>query len=191
MNSMTSLAALLKVIIILFAASAFGQEAHTQEKHFEPKNAPAIPQSVVIQRVIEASQHLPPEVPIKMFNMMSFKDKATYPADHPYAAKGLSGNQAMAEFAKHVVPIVKSLGGEIIFAGKPKTAVIGPTTEHWDKIFIVSYPNIGAFINLINHPVFRENIVHRDAGLSKSSLSALVSQDTHTKPLTSHKTFEE
>jgi uncharacterized protein (DUF1330 family) len=48
--------------------------------------------------------------------------------------------------------------------------LIGPQEERWDHCFIAEYPDVGAFVEMIRDPIYREAVKHRQAAVEDSRL---------------------
>jgi uncharacterized protein (DUF1330 family) len=118
----------------------------------------------------EIFKSLPRDVPVNMLNLVRFFDHADYPADHPLAASGLSGAQAYANYGEASGPVLKRVGGSIIWRGGYEVALIGPPEDRWDAMFIAQYPNAGAFLAMITDPEYKLAVVHRQAAVMNSRL---------------------
>ncbi len=113
---------------------------------------------------------LPRDTPIEMLNLVRFNDLAQYPADHEYAAQGLTGAQAYSEYAKYSSPIFTRVGGKNIWSGDMEAVLTGPVDEKWDAAFIAAYPNSGAFFEMVTDSDYRMAVVHRQAAVLTSRL---------------------
>lgn len=129
------------------------------DRHIDPERAQ-----------FDAFKALPRDTPIHMLNLVRFKDKATYPADHPLAGDSLTGAQAYAHYGADSGPVFQRVGGRIVWRGMMETMVIGPADEHWDAVFIAEYPNSGAFMDMVTDPVYRRAVIHRQAAVETSRL---------------------
>ena len=118
----------------------------------------------------DAFKALPRDTKIHMLNLVRFKDKATYPDDHPLAARQLSGAEAYANYGKDSSAVFSRVGGSVVWSGMMEAMVIGPLAEHWDAMFIAHYPNSGAFMEMVTDPVYRVAVVHRQAAVETSRL---------------------
>ena len=110
------------------------------------------------------------DVPINMLNLLRFHEVAQYPANHPNAAKGWSGERAYAEYGKTSGPIFARVGGTIIWRGQMECVVIGPAEQQWDSSFIARYPNSGAFMEMVTDPEYQKAVVNRQAAVLTSRL---------------------
>ncbi|WP_422061800.1 DUF1330 domain-containing protein [Sphingopyxis sp.] len=118
----------------------------------------------------EAFKALPRDTTIHMLNLVRFKEKATYPADHPLAAAGLSGAEAYANYGKDSGPVFQRVGGGIVWRGTMEAMLIGPADETWNAMFVAEYPNSGAFLEMVTDPVYRQAVIHRQAAVETSRL---------------------
>lgn len=118
----------------------------------------------------EAFKALPRDTPIHMLNLVRFKDRAAYPADHQLADKGLSGAEAYALYGRDSGRVFQQVGGRIVWRGAMEVMLIGPADERWDAVFVAEYPNSGAFLAMVTDPVYRQAVVHRQAAVETSRL---------------------
>lgn len=118
----------------------------------------------------EAFKDLDRDHPIEMLNLVRFKDKAEYPADHPLAGQDLTGAQAYGNYGKETASILAGVGGEILWSGQFQTMLIGPSKERWDAVFIARYPTAGAFMAMVTNPEYQKAVVHRQAAVQTSRL---------------------
>lgn len=122
------------------------------------------------REAFDAFKALPRDVPINMLNLLRFHEVAQYPANHPNAAKGWSGERAYAEYGKTSGPIFARVGGTIIWRGQMECVVIGPAEQQWDSSFIARYPNSGAFMEMVTDPEYQKAVVNRQAAVLTSRL---------------------
>ena len=118
----------------------------------------------------DAFKALPRDTKIHMLNLVRFRDKATYPADHPLAGAGLTGAEAYANYGTDSGAVFQRVGGSIVWRGSMEAMVIGPDGEKWDAMFVAEYPNSGAFMEMVTDPVYRQAVVHRQAAVETSRL---------------------
>lgn len=129
------------------------------DRHVDPERAQ-----------FDAFKALPRDTRIHMLNLVRFREKAAYPADHPLAAQGLSGAEAYARYGIESGPIFQRVGGRIVWRGTMEAMVIGPADEHWHAVFIAEYPNSAAFMAMVTDPAYRLAVVHRQAAVETSRL---------------------
>ena len=104
--------------------------------------------------------------PISMVNLLKFKEKADYPADHELHGTAMTGQQAYALYAHEVSKILQSFGGKIVFAGNVQRLTLGQIDELWDQVAIAEYPSKKHMADMIVSPEYQAIEVHRDAGLA-------------------------
>ncbi|MBN8846026.1 MAG: DUF1330 domain-containing protein [Sphingomonadales bacterium] len=118
----------------------------------------------------DAFKALPRDTKIHMLNLVRFKEKATYPADHPLAGADLTGAEAYANYGADSGPVFQRVGGSIVWRGSMEALLIGPAEEKWDAMFVAEYPNSGAFMEMVTDPVYRQAVIHRQAAVETSRL---------------------
>ena len=118
----------------------------------------------------EAFKALLRDRPIHMLNLLLYRDEATYPEGHEHAGKGWSGRRAYEEYGKTSGPIFTRVGGSIVWRGTFETMVTGPSDRRWHDGFVASYPNSGAFFEMIKDPAYQQAVVNRTAALLDSRL---------------------
>ncbi|MEX0306599.1 MAG: DUF1330 domain-containing protein [Ruegeria sp.] len=118
----------------------------------------------------EAFKNLDRDHPIEMLNMVKFRDKANYPADHSLAGAGLSGAQAYRNYGAETASIIERIGASILWRGTFQATLIGPSDEVWDKVFIARYPTAHAFLEMVTDPIYRSAVIHRQAAVKTSRL---------------------
>lgn len=120
---------------------------------------------------------LPRDEPIWMLNQVRYRPLAIYPADHPDANLGRTGEEAYQEYGRTSDPIFSRLGGNIVWRGTMQAMVTGPESEVWDTIFIANYPSAGAFLAMVTDSDYREAVKHRQAAVLTSRLVRCQQQD--------------
>ncbi len=108
--------------------------------------------------------------PINMINLIRFRAKADYPADHACARESLTGEQAYQRYSAATLQFLAKLGARVVWAGAPNLVVIGPSDERWDMAFIIEYPSVGAMLSMIGDPEYQKIAVHRTAAVEDSRL---------------------
>jgi uncharacterized protein (DUF1330 family) len=129
------------------------------DRHIDPERAQ-----------FDAFKALPRDTPIHMLNLVRFKAKAAYPADHPLAGQDLTGADAYRHYGRDSGPVFQRVGGGIVWRATMEAMLIGPDGERWDAIFVAQYPNSGAFMEMVTDPVYREAVIHRQAAVETSRL---------------------
>ncbi|WP_375172802.1 DUF1330 domain-containing protein [Pseudooceanicola sp.] len=120
----------------------------------------------------EAFKGIAREGPIHMLNLVRLRDKAEY-AD----GREATGAEAYAAYGRESEPVLKRLGGRIVWRGRMEHMLIGPQDEAWDLCFIAEYPSGQAFVEMIYDPDYRKAMVHRQAGCIDSRLIRMAPQD--------------
>ena len=110
------------------------------------------------------------EGPIHMLNLIRYRDKAEYSDGRE---SDLTGEEAYGEYGRQTGPLVKKVGGNIVWRGNPEQTVVGAPEEAWDLAFIVEYPNLQAFMSMMRDPEYREIVKHREAAVLDSRLIRL------------------
>lgn len=127
------------------------------------------------KRAYAAMQQLPKDEPFYMLNMIRYNDKAKYQSESEFAAKGWSGKEAYTEYGSHSSHVAKRIGAKVVYVGEPQLTLIGPDHQQWDAIFIISYPNLDAFLALIGDPEYQKHAFHRRAAVADSRLVRMAS----------------
>jgi uncharacterized protein (DUF1330 family) len=103
-----------------------------------------------------------------MLNLVRFRERAAYPD-----GRQATGAEAYAAYGRESGPVFARLGGRIVWRGDFELMLIGPGEECWDECFIAEYPSVGAFVEMIRDPVYREAVKHRQAAVLDSRLIRL------------------
>ncbi len=113
--------------------------------------------------------------PITMLNLLKFKKVADYSeAEHLNPKEPISGEQAYNIYAKHVIPLLESAGGKIMFLGSAGSNVIGPESEKWDRVLLVTHKSAEAFTGFANDEDYQKIAGHRTAALDDSRLIPII-----------------
>ena len=113
---------------------------------------------------------LPRDETIQMLNLIRYREKADYPAEHEHAGKGWSGADAYREYGRTSGPVLQRVGGRIIWRGRPQVTLTGPSQERWDAGFIAEYPSAAAFFEMITDEGYQRAVVNRSAAVADSRL---------------------
>lgn len=125
----------------------------------------------------EAFKDLDRETELNMLNLIKLRDLANYPGDHPLARDGLTGVEAYQNYGSETAPILKKVGGSIVWRAAFECTLVGPTQESWDAMFIARYPNAHAFLAMVSDPDYQKAVVHRQAAVETSRLIRTQSLD--------------
>lgn len=113
--------------------------------------------------------------PIHMLNLLRFHARALYPD-----GREATGAEAYATYGRESLPIFARVGGRVIWRGRFELTVIGPPEEAWDTCFIAEYPTVGAFVEMLRDPAYREAVKHRQAAVRDSRLIRLAPEAAGT-----------
>ena len=104
-----------------------------------------------------------PEIgPIKMLNLLKFKERAEYSDGRQTK---LSGIEAYSICSIETQEHLKKVGGKLIFSGPVSRLMIGEADELWDAVGIAEYPNRAAMLKMITDSAYLKSSEHREAGL--------------------------
>ena len=109
--------------------------------------------------------------PVVMLNLLRFRERASYPAQHP--ADPCTGFEAFMRYSAGVIPLIAAIGGEVVWQGRQAAMLIGPQDKDWHLVVLVRYPGAGAFVDMIDSDDYRTVSVHRTAALEDSRLIAM------------------
>ena len=112
-----------------------------------------------------AFRDLPRKGALHMLNLVRFRDQAVYED-----ARKATGAEAYAAYGRESQPVFQRVGGKIAWRGNFEFNLIGPEDEHWDEVFVVEYPSMDAFLEMLRDPVYREAMKHRQAAVEDSRL---------------------
>lgn len=98
--------------------------------------------------------------PIHMLNLIRLKGAAEYPD-----GRNASGLEAYDQYSAISAPVFQQCGGKIVWRGSLELMMIGPPEEAWDICFIAEYPSVNAFVEMMKNPVYRDAMLHRQAGI--------------------------
>jgi uncharacterized protein (DUF1330 family) len=92
--------------------------------------------------------------PVVMLNLLSFKPEG--------------GRKRYEEYGAAVSPLLKKVGGRIVFAGEPASVLLGE--EAWDLVALVEYPTRKAFLDMIGSAEYQAIGHLRTEALAKGEL---------------------
>ncbi len=107
---------------------------------------------------------------IHMINLIRYRARAEYPAEHACAREDQSGEQAYQRYMAGTAPFIAKLGARVLWAGAPNLTLIGPAEERWNMAFIVEYPSVAAMLSMIGDGDYQKIAVHRTAAVEDSRL---------------------
>lgn len=117
----------------------------------------------------------PPEGPIVMLNLLSFKEEADYTQFPDIApAEPISGEEAYRIYTDSVDALIQASEAEVLFEGKGGSWVIGPEGAGWDHVLIVRWPSARAIMGVGQSPEYKAIEGHRTAALRDSRLLPMI-----------------
>lgn len=102
---------------------------------------------------------------LQMLNLIRFHAQARAPD-----GERLSGAALYARYGAAVEPHLESRGARLLWAARPVPPLIGPQAEEWDMAFVVEYPSLAAFLDMLKDPEYRKITVLRSAAVADSRL---------------------
>ncbi|WP_163863174.1 DUF1330 domain-containing protein [Myxococcus eversor] len=96
--------------------------------------------------------------PVVMLNLVRFKQDG--------------GRTTYKEYANAVLPFLKKVGGQPLYAGDCSTPLVGEPGQLWDAVLLVRYPNRSAFLQMAMDPEYQHVSKLRTAALEEAVLQA-------------------
>lgn len=106
-----------------------------------------------------------PDRPVGMLNQLKFRETAAYSDED--GETSCSGEEAYARYSEGALPLLKNVGAEAVLMGE--LWLIGPEAD-WDRTFLVRYPSLPSFLNMISSDGYKKIAHHRTAALADSRL---------------------
>jgi uncharacterized protein (DUF1330 family) len=108
---------------------------------------------------------LPDHGPVVMINFLRFRDRS--------ADGDGTGWDAYLRYSSNTVPLIKALGGAVLWSGKPEGVAFGPpSTALWDYVVLVRYPSRAAFLDMVTSEDYARGNLHRDNGVEEHVILA-------------------
>jgi uncharacterized protein (DUF1330 family) len=115
---------------------------------------------------------LPDEGPVVMLNLVRLRERSR-------DGKG-SGWDAYTRYSKADMPLLKKVGGTVIWAGHVEGAALGDLgTARWDWAVLVSYPSRAAFLEMMMSPEYAQANIDRENGVEDHVI--LASRQSYSK----------
>ena len=94
--------------------------------------------------------------PVVMLNLLRFKE---------------GGRESYGEYAAAVAErFLPRVGGEVLYAGDGRTALVAEDGQAWDAVLIVKYPSRAAFSRMVADPEYQEVTRLRTEALEEAVL---------------------
>ncbi len=112
---------------------------------------------------------------VVMLNLLKFRETADYSSCPELApATSISGREAYRLYVEAVEPILKNMGGRLLFVGDGGGFLIGPSDEQWDQVLLVEHQSPEVFLGFAKDESYLAVGGHRTAALEDSRLLPLV-----------------
>lgn len=108
------------------------------------------------------------DAPIAMINLLRFREQAEYAED--FEADPCTGHEAYGRYTEGALVALAKIGARPIWSAQAHQVAIGPEDESWDRAFIVHYPSLARFLEMIGDPDYQAFVPHRTAALADSRL---------------------
>ena len=116
---------------------------------------------------------LPDDGPVVMVNLVRFRE---------YSLDGDgSGWDAYSRYSKADMPLLKRVGGTVLWAGHVEGSAVGDLGDgRWDWVVVVaSYPSRAAFLSMMTSPEYALANVHRENAIEDHVI--LATKETYSK----------
>jgi uncharacterized protein (DUF1330 family) len=115
---------------------------------------------------------LPDNGPVVMVNLLRFKKRS--------ADGGGSGWNAYQRYSRAISPLLKGVGGTILWAGDAEGAAYGDlSATQWEFVVLVRYPSRKAFLDMVTSPEYAQANVHRENAIDDHVI--LAATETYSK----------
>ncbi len=113
---------------------------------------------------LAALKNYPKDKPLSIVNIVRFRDKTPDGQEE--------GKEAYKRYIVKSMPFVQAVGGQLIWRGKPTTVIVGDDSRKPDVIFIVQYPSVDSFFQMIKNPEYQAITKDRTIALEIGDLIA-------------------
>lgn len=115
---------------------------------------------------------LPDQGPVIMVNLVRFRERSL--------DRSGSGWDVYSRYSKGDMPLLKKVGGTVLWAGHVEGAALGNLGDgRWDWIVIVFYPSRAAFLEMMVSPEYALINVDRENGVEDHVI--LAANQTYSK----------
>ncbi|PCH53921.1 MAG: DUF1330 domain-containing protein [Flavobacteriaceae bacterium] len=105
----------------------------------------------------------PVNKPITMLNILRFKKLTT---------TNKTGQEAYARYFKNAAPFVAKAKAKLIWKGNVHTSVIGDLDNQPHLVFLVEYPSVASFFEMVSNPEYQKVATNRSIALEYGGLIA-------------------
>ena len=116
------------------------------------------------EQFIDFMKNYPADEPVVMVNILKFKAKSGTGSE--------SGAAAYARYGRNVAPLLKAVGGRIIWSGKVNMTIIGDSDDQPDMVLVVEYPSAAKFVEMSTSEAYRAIAHDRELSLTYGGLLA-------------------
>ena len=122
------------------------------------------------EQFIDFMKNYPAGEPVVMVNILKFKAKSgtTEASDGDIE----SGAAAYARYGRNVAPLLKAVGGRVLWSGKVNMTVIGDSDDQPDMVLVVEYPSAAKFVEMSTSDAYRAIAHDRELSLTYGGLLA-------------------
>ena len=115
---------------------------------------------------------LPDDGPVVMVNLVRFRERSL-------DGNG-SGWDAYSRYSKADMPLLKRVGGTILWAGRVEGAAVGDLGDgRWDWVVVVRYPSRAAFLSMKTSPEYALANVDRENAIEDHVI--LAAKESYSK----------
>ena len=113
----------------------------------------------------EMLDSLPDDGPVVMVNLVRFRERSL-------VGQG-SGWDAYSRYSKGDMPLLRKVGGTVLWAGHVQTAALGElASARWDWIVLVRYPSKAAFLEMMMSEEYERINTDRENGVAEHVILA-------------------
>ena len=109
-------------------------------------------------------QAYPQNTPLVMLNVLKFKAQTEKTNE--------TGEEAYARYFKNATPFVEKSGAKLIWKGQVHSTVIGNSDNQPDVVFLVEYPTVNHFFEMVSNPEYQKIAGDRAIALEYGGLIA-------------------
>ena len=80
------------------------------------------------------------------------------------------GRDLYLKYSVSAQPIVRSFGGQLLYAGECVEPLLAAQGQAWDAVVVVRYPNRAAYLDMLAAPAWRAIAPQRSAALRDVAL---------------------
>lgn len=112
---------------------------------------------------LETLRTYPKHTPVVMLNILRFKGQTE---------TGETGQEAYARYLRNAAPLVARSGAKLVWQGKVHTSLIGNLEKQPHLAFLVEYPSVDHFFQMISDPDYQKIATDRSLALEYGGLMA-------------------